>query len=180
MPKMNGKKIPYPDAEKRTGRGSLSYGKTRMGGGGVAETSQLPCIQELMPFSHMKKVISEHKEDQPTTISRSVFSVVAMGCNGILNGVEVVEVVGHTWLHSRPNVSCCADTKFFWGKGSRLIMHLDPPTRFRNRHSLRVRTHWITWSRLRRSKVYPLSTSLLWSLPHAHVQLFWKCRIVIV
>jgi len=37
MPKMNGKKIPYPDAEKRTGRGSLSYGKTRMGGGGVAE-----------------------------------------------------------------------------------------------------------------------------------------------
>ena len=73
MPKMNGKKIPYPDAEKRMGGGglkmvknkqgekvpfyaadgkgkmmgggkvmykgggSLSYGKMRMGGGGVAE-----------------------------------------------------------------------------------------------------------------------------------------------
>jgi|TARA_A100000172_G_scaffold11227_1_gene6003 hypothetical protein len=73
MPKMNGKKIPYPDAEKRMGGGglkmvknkqgdkvpfyaadgkgkmmgggkvmymgggSLSYGKMKMGGGGVAE-----------------------------------------------------------------------------------------------------------------------------------------------
>lgn len=45
MPKMNGKKLPYPDAEKRMGGGkimyrgggSLSYGKMKMGGGGVAE-----------------------------------------------------------------------------------------------------------------------------------------------
>ena len=45
MPKMNGKKLPYPDADKRMGGGkimyrgggSLSYGKMKMGGGGVAE-----------------------------------------------------------------------------------------------------------------------------------------------
>jgi len=37
MPNINGKKIKYPEAEKRMGGGSLSYGKMKMAGGGMVD-----------------------------------------------------------------------------------------------------------------------------------------------